>query len=105
VNDQGVDIERLHREEIRWRVLKVLDAGRPGNMPETMILRAVQDAALAATPSTLRRELGYLEDRMLVKITGRDSMIWVAELSRTGVDVVEYTIDCQAGIARPPKWY
>jgi len=105
VNDQQVDMERLHREEIRWRILKILDAGRPGNVPETIILRAVQDAALAATPSTLRRELDYLEERVLVKISGRESMVWAAELSRTGVDVVEYTIDCQAGIARPKKWH
>jgi hypothetical protein len=28
----------------------------------------------------------------------------LAELTRYGVDIVEYTIACEPGIARPKKW-
>jgi len=57
------------------------------------------------TQMELRRELGYLEDRELVIVTGRDSPQWHAKLSRHGVDVVEYTVECHAGIARPQKYW
>ena len=30
---------------------------------------------------------------------------WHSKLDRLGIDMVEYTIDCQAGIARPQKYW
>jgi hypothetical protein len=100
-----IDLEKAQREQTRWRMLKILDAGRPLPVSETVILQILQDAALPITPSMLRRELDYLADRRLVLITGQNSPVWAAELTRHGVDVVEYTVDCQPGIARPTKWY
>lgn len=100
-----VDMEKLQREEIRWRILKILDAGRPLPVSEAITLRALQDSNLVVTPHSLRRELDYLEDRKLVTVTGKDSPTWSADLTRLGVDVVEYTLDCDPGIARPKKWY
>lgn len=100
-----VDIEKFHREETRWRILQVLNAGRPLPVSEAITFRALQDASLPVTPHALRRELDYLEERLLVKITGRNSPTWCAELTRLGVDVVEYTVDCHPGIARPQKWF
>lgn len=100
-----VDLERAQREELRWRILKTLDAGRPLPVAETIILRTLQDIQLPATPHGLRRELDYLAGRDLVSIEGQDGPVWTAELTRTGVDLVEYTIPCEPGIARPKKWY
>ena len=31
--------------------------------------------------------------------------MWFADLTRLGVDLAEYTIDCQPGIARPDKYW
>lgn len=100
-----IDLEKAQREQTRWRILKVLDAGRPLPVSEVVILQVLQDAALPITPSALRRELDYLEDRKLVILSGRDSPVWSGELTHYGVDVVEYTIECLPGIARPVKWY
>lgn len=99
-----VDMERAVREEIRWRILRTLDAGRPSSVSETIILRTVQDTNLPATPHGLRRELDYLADRQLITISGKDSATWSAELTRVGVDVVEYTVACEPGIARPKRY-
>lgn len=99
-----VDLERAAREEARWRILRALDAGRPIAVAETIILRTLQDIQLPITPHGLRRELAYLEDRGLVEVGGRDGPVWTAELTRYGVDVVEYTVACDPGIARPKKW-
>ena len=40
-------------------------------------------------------------DRELVTITGKGTLEWVADISRHGLDVVERTVDCEPGIARP----
>jgi hypothetical protein len=101
-----VDIDKAQREEARWRILRALDAGRPHPVSETIILRALQDISLPITPHGLRRELDYLEARELIEIAGRDQEpVWLAALTRIGVDVVEYTVDCDPGVARPKKWY
>ena len=100
-----VDLDKAHREQARWRILKVLDAGRPEPVGETIILQVLQDASLPITPHGLRRELDYLADRRLVTIRGRNAPVWSAELTHFGVDIVEYTIDCLPGISRPKKWF
>lgn len=100
-----IDLEKANREVARWRILKALDAGRPLPMAEALVLQVLQDSALQMTPHALRRELDYLEDRKLVTITARQSPMWQAELTHYGVDLVEYTVDCFPGIARPAKWF
>lgn len=99
-----IDLERAQREEARWRILRVLDAGRPLPVSESVIWRVLQDINLPITPHGLRRELDYLRDRKLITVMDEDQPTWSAELTRYGVDIVEYTIPCEAGIARPKKW-
>ena len=53
----------------------------------------------------VRRELDYLADRDLVKLRKEPSGRWWGELTRYGVDIAEYTIDCHPGIARPVKYW
>ena len=55
--------------------------------------------------ATIRRDLDYLADRRLIELVKQPSGAWFADLSRLGVDIVEYTIDCQPGIARPEKYW
>ena len=98
-----IDLERAQREEARWRILRVLDISRPRGMAETVIWRTLNDIELPITPDGVRRELHYLRDRGLVTITGDDAETLIAALTRDGIDVVEYTVACQPGIARPPK--
>ncbi len=98
-----IDLERAQREEARWRILRVLDIGRPRGLAETVIWRTLNDIELPITPQGVRRELNYLRGRGLVTITGEDAETWIAALTHDGIDVVEYTVACQSGIARPPK--
>lgn len=100
-----IDLDKANRETVRWRILKALDAGRPLPVSEVTLLQVLQDATLHVTPHGLRRELDYLEDRKLVVIQGKTGPVWSAELTHYGVDVVEHTVECFPGIARPKKWY
>ena len=99
-----MDLERAKREEIRWRILRALDAGRPEPLNELLLLRCLTDIDLPVSPHELRRQLDYLEERELVEVRGKEGSTWSVRLTRIGVDVVEYTVNCDPGIARPKKW-
>ena len=101
----GIDLEKISREEVRWRILRVLDAGRPLPVSETLIYRAMHDVSLPTSPRELRRELDYLESSRLVQIEERDCPEWLVRLTSAGVDVVEYSTPAPAGIKRPRKYW
>ena len=49
--------------------------------------------------------INTLSDRRLIDLTKQPAGMWFADLTRLGVDLAEYTIDCQPGIARPDKYW
>lgn len=100
-----IDLEKSRREQVRWLILTALDAARPIGTTEHVILSPVREIIPDLTPRELRRELDYLEERGLAKLAHKDTPNWRAELTRDGIDVVEYTVECDPGIARPPKYW
>lgn len=96
------DMEKTMREEVRWRILAMLNIGRPSILPETFVLSVLVDLALTVTPAELRRALDYLERRKLLTIQ-RKEQLWCPELTQLGIDIAEYAVPCEPGIARPPK--
>ncbi len=101
----GVDMEKARREHVRWIILSALNHGRPYPVAEPLILITIQSEPTQCTALDLRRELDYLEERGLLKLTRLEGAPWTAELTRHGVDVVEYTVACDPGIARPKKYW
>lgn len=102
----AIDLDKQRRELLRWHILLVLNVARPIGASEDLILAAVNDMKAQVTQHELRRELDYLEERELLKITGKGTAAgWHAELTRTGIDVAEYTVECDPGIARPKKYF
>jgi hypothetical protein len=101
----GLDLEQRQREEARWRILRVVDAGRPIAVSEQIVWRVLTDLKIALSLNQLRRELSYLQDLGLLELDGEDCDIWFAKLTAQGVDVVEYTAKAPAGIARPRKYW
>lgn len=100
-----LNIEKQRREQLRWLMLSALDAARPLGANEHLVLSVVRELIQDLTPRELRRELDYLEERGLVKLAQKDTPAWHAELTRDGIDVTEYTVECDPGIARPPKYW
>jgi len=101
----AMDIEQTRREEARWRILRVVDAGRPVAVCEQIVWRVLTDIKIALSLNQVRRELSYLRDLGLLDLEGEDSDIWFAKLTALGVDVVEYTAKAPAGVARPRKYW
>lgn len=102
---QGIDVARVRRESLRWLILLTLNNARPLGAPERLVLSVAQSEHPDATPLELRRELEYLQGRELVAIDRHPDGRWHAQLTRHGVDVAEYTVDCEPGIARPAKYW
>ena len=100
-----VDMHKIRREDIRWQILLTLNNARPLGFYEDGVIAVVRSTYPDATLHELRRELDYLADRALVEIRKEPSGRWFADLTRYGIDVAEYTVDCDPGIARPVKYW
>ena len=100
-----MDLGQKQREEARWRILRILDAGRPIGVSESIILRVLYDVALPIGPAGVRRELDYLRHLKLAEIEEYDDEGWVAKLTASGVDLVEYTVQAPPGVARPKRYW
>ncbi|WP_027360802.1 hypothetical protein [Desulforegula conservatrix] len=100
-----LDPAKTRRETIRWYILLTLNNARPIGAYEELVLATIQGIHPDATALELRRELDYLEDRKLVDLKKEPCGRWFAGLTRLGVDIAEYTLDCEPGIARPVKYW
>lgn len=89
-----VDITRVRRESLRWSLLVALNKTRPYTASETLLLDVSRAIYPDTTPLELRRELDYLADRKMVELEKKPSGDWFADLTRLGVDTVEYTVEC-----------
>jgi hypothetical protein len=98
-----IDMEKARREEMRWLILQALYAAQPIGTSEAIIKNAIEPV-LEATVTQIRDQLDYLAERKLITVTRRDTPVWFAKINRYGIDLVEYTVDCDPGIARPKQW-
>lgn len=101
----SIDQAKIRREALRWLTILTLNHARPSGIYEGPILHVAQSEYPDATPLELRRELDYLFDRGILGLRKEPSGRWHAELTRLGVDIAEYTVDCEPGIARPAKYW
>lgn len=97
--------EKARREGMRWHLINTLNKARPYTSSEVFLLDVMRGIYPDATAMELRQQLDYLKDRRLLVLTKQPSGMWFADLNRLGVDIAEYTIECKAGIARPPKYW
>lgn len=101
----AIEESRIRREHLRWLILLTLNNARPIGAYEGPVLAVAQCEYADATPLELRRELDYLSGRELIGLRKEPSGRWHAQLTRHGVDIAEYTIDCEPGIARPQRYW
>ncbi len=105
MNGSSIDLEQKQREEARWRILRVLDAGRPIAVSENIVWRVLHDVRLPMSITGVRREFDYLRNLGLIEVENELSETWFAKLTARGVDVVEYTLDAPPGVARPRRYW
>ncbi|MGL4708406.1 MAG: hypothetical protein ACRCWH_09340 [Aeromonas veronii] len=100
-----IDAAKARRESMRWYILLTLNTSRPVDPTEVLVLSTIQGVIPDATAAELRREMDYLADRKMIDLDKQPHGVWVAGLTSLGVDIVEYTVDCRPGIARPTKYW
>lgn len=105
MTEQLVDGARTRRETTRWILILALNNARPVGAWEETLRATLQGYYPDATPLETRRELDYLAERDLVGLKKEPSGRWFGHLTRTGVDVAEYTVECDPGIGRPKKYW
>ena len=105
MNGSSIDLEQKQREEARWRILRVLDAGRPIAVSENIVWRVLHDVRLPMSITGVRREFDYLRNLGLIEVENELSETWFAKLTARGVDVVEYTLEAPPGVARPRRYW
>jgi len=101
-----MDMDKAARESLRWLILQALYSAQPVGCSEQVIFQAIVPSQPLLTTLELRRNLDYLHERELVRVTGKnEQQFWYAKLIRSGIDLVEYTSALEPGIARPNKYW
>jgi hypothetical protein len=94
-------IDKTRRETMRWLLLVSLHIASPEGMT-LVTLKAIIVANFAdATDAELKRNLDYLHERELIHLKTMPDGTLFAKIDRYGFDIVERTVDCDPGIARP----
>ena len=93
--------QRARRETMRWLLLLTMNIARPSDATIRMMRGVISATYPDVTEMEVRRELDYLESRELISLRTDPLGQVRAKLERFGIDMVEYTVDCEPGIARP----
>lgn len=97
--------DKVRRETMRWNILLTLYNARPIGAYMELILPTLQAIFPDATSREVLNELDYLNTRELIVCKKSPDGRHHAVLARWGIDIVEYTVDCEPGIARPEKYW
>ena len=97
-----IDMEKARREEMRWVILRSLYSAQPIGTSEIIVRAAIDPVCPGVAELEIRQALDYLVERKLIAVERKQ--VWFAKINNHGIDVVEYTVDCHPGIARPKKW-
>jgi len=96
-----IDMAKTRREDMRWHLLSAINLSRPAGIYTEPLLAIVRAVYPDATHQEVRVNLDYLEEREMVRISKDPMDRWTVDLTRTGIDFVEYNIDAQPGVSRP----
>lgn len=102
-----IDTGRPREEQVRWIILLTLNNSRPSPAAAMLLLNVVRGTGWTdASAMEVFQEAQYLERRSLLKILQEPDGTWLAEPTRYGTDVANFTLPVEPGIARPPyKWW
>jgi hypothetical protein len=96
--------EQEHREQRRWLILRVLDAGKPIGASEYIMATCLEGLNLTCNREELRRDLRFLQEIKLIDLDEQElDYGWYGRLRAEGAHVVDYKTPAPEGIARPAR--
>jgi hypothetical protein len=98
-----IELQKRAREFVRWMILRMLYAIRPGGVSETIVLGVLQDLNFDCELDDVRQEIDYLRCVGLAE-AGQDDLAggW-SRLTVLGVAVVEYNAPAPSRIGRTKR--
>lgn len=99
----SLDLDRLRTEQVRWIILRALDAAAPIGASQDVLLHLLRAMYPDMDMPELCHELEHLALRGLAVIHRYSVDQWIAETTEQGALVVGYCIPCPAGIGRPSQ--
>lgn len=96
-------LDQAHIAGLRWTILRTLGIAGHLGATDKMCVDVARAEYLGITEWRIRTELDYLESRGLIEIERSEVRSWRAKLTRHGRDMVDYEIDVEPGITRPPR--
>lgn len=93
--------KRARRETMRWLLLVTINLWRPTDAMVSSLRPVIVGVYPDATDMEILRELDYLVERDLLSMRTDPLGQSRVKMERYGMDIVEYTVDCEPGIARP----
>ena len=88
---------------LRWTIMRTIMVGGHLGATDRMCKEVAAAEFMGVTRQLVRNEIKYLEDRGLVDVTRSEVAAWRMTLNRHGRDIVDYTVPCLPGIARPER--
>lgn len=95
------DLDFARTRMARYRILKILDAGRPYPVGEGLIGQVLVDCDLQPSPDRIRRAMQYLADKGFIELDTVSQPHWQGRLLPAGVDFLENPRATDPGIAKP----
>lgn len=74
------DRPQQRRKDIQIIAFAAINAGHPFGANEALILSVIRDVGLRCSEAELRRELGFLEDKGVIRLYRVDGAPWLARL-------------------------
>jgi hypothetical protein len=102
--NEKIGSQQRPQEFIRWMVLRMLYACRPGAACETIILRVLQTLEFDCEPDDVRQAVDYMQSVGLAEAGQHRRTGPCARLTALGIAVVEYNAQSPSGIGRPQRW-
>ena len=96
------NLSQSHISALRWTILRTLMVGGHMGATDKMCLDVARAEYIGVTIERVRTEIDYLEGRKLIETERSEIRAWRAKLTRYGRDLVDYEVDCEPGITRPP---
>ncbi len=88
---------------LRWTIMRTIMVGGHLGATDRMCKEVAAAEFMGVTRQLVRNEIKYLEDRGLTDVTRSEVSAWRMTLNRHGRDIVDYTVPCLPGIARPER--
>lgn len=96
-------LSQAHIAGLRWTILRTLSIGGHIGATDTMCLDVARAEYIGVAMQRIRLEIDYLESRKLIEVERSEVRAWRAKLTRHGRDLVDYEVDVEPGITRPPR--